>query len=224
MHFSHNFLSVATLYPNTVYLLFPHSKEAFWVHKVSEKYERINKLYKNRENQVRIKPRVCCRAANFFIPNYTLYIELNKYSYFQAKAAKRPSSDLASFREVFAKSKHIVVLTGAGVSAESGVPTFRGAGGFWRKWQAQVCKSRTGFINCLAEFKCPKNPICSKIRRAAAPPPSPNPLSMPIVGFIFGSFRAKSTGAPRVTPSKNSEKICGASPIGQMHKSEIVGL
>ncbi|KAJ8332046.1 hypothetical protein SKAU_G00429730, partial [Synaphobranchus kaupii] len=49
----------------------------------------------------------------------------------------RPSSDLAEFREVFSKAKHIVVLTGAGVSAESGVPTFRGAGGYWRKWQAQ---------------------------------------------------------------------------------------
>jgi len=45
---------------------------------------------------------------------------------------------MAAFREEFAKSKHLVVLTGAGVSAESGVPTFRGAGGFWRKWQAQV--------------------------------------------------------------------------------------
>jgi NAD-dependent deacetylase sirtuin 5 len=45
-------------------------------------------------------------------------------------------SDMAAFREEFAKAKHIVVLTGAGVSAESGVPTFRGAGGFWRKWQA----------------------------------------------------------------------------------------
>nr|CAD7452334.1 unnamed protein product [Timema tahoe] len=29
------------------------------------------------------------------------------------------------------------ILTGAGVSAESGVPTFRGAGGFWRKYVAQ---------------------------------------------------------------------------------------
>jgi len=28
-------------------------------------------------------------------------------------------------------SNHIVILTGAGVSAESGIPTFRGAGGLW---------------------------------------------------------------------------------------------
>ena len=31
----------------------------------------------------------------------------------------------------------IVVLTGAGVSAESGVPTFRGAGGLWRTYRAE---------------------------------------------------------------------------------------
>ena len=36
-----------------------------------------------------------------------------------------PSNDMSAFREVFAKAKNIVVLSGAGISAESGVPTFR---------------------------------------------------------------------------------------------------
>ena len=45
-------------------------------------------------------------------------------------------ADLADFRKVFAKARHIAIITGAGVSAESGVPTFRGEGGYWRKWQA----------------------------------------------------------------------------------------
>uniref|UniRef100_A0AAA9THG1 Sirtuin 5 n=1 Tax=Bos taurus TaxID=9913 RepID=A0AAA9THG1_BOVIN len=49
----------------------------------------------------------------------------------------RPSSNMADFRKCFAKAKHIVVISGAGISAESGVPTFRGAGGYWRKWKAQ---------------------------------------------------------------------------------------
>lgn len=49
----------------------------------------------------------------------------------------RPSSDMAAFREIFSKAQNIVILTGAGVSAESGVPTFRGAGGYWRKYEAQ---------------------------------------------------------------------------------------
>ncbi|ESO86512.1 hypothetical protein LOTGIDRAFT_207074 [Lottia gigantea] len=61
--------------------------------------------------------------------------------------AKRPSSDMAGFREEFSKAKHIVVLTGAGVSAESGVPTFRGAGGYWRKWQAQQLASPEAFTD-----------------------------------------------------------------------------
>lgn len=36
-----------------------------------------------------------------------------------------PSSDMNAFREVFSKAKNILVLSGAGMSAESGVPTFR---------------------------------------------------------------------------------------------------
>ncbi|KAM8861238.1 NAD-dependent protein deacylase sirtuin-5, mitochondrial-like [Synchiropus picturatus] len=55
----------------------------------------------------------------------------------RSATSARPSSDLAAFRKVFLRSQNIVVITGAGVSAESGVPTFRGQGGFWRKWAAQ---------------------------------------------------------------------------------------
>merc|ERR1719316_1978176 len=33
--------------------------------------------------------------------------------------------------QILHRSKKVVVLTGAGVSAESGIPTFRGADGFW---------------------------------------------------------------------------------------------
>lgn len=51
-------------------------------------------------------------------------------------AMTRPSSDMAAFRRKLQAAKHLVVLTGAGVSAESGVPTFRGAGGLWRTYSA----------------------------------------------------------------------------------------
>eukprot|EP00095_Tigriopus_kingsejongensis_P007345 snap_masked-scaffold589_size129586-processed-gene-0.32 protein:Tk07345 transcript:snap_masked-scaffold589_size129586-processed-gene-0.32-mRNA-1 annotation:"nad-dependent protein deacylase sirtuin- mitochondrial-like" len=48
----------------------------------------------------------------------------------------RPSSDAAAFKARLAQAQRVAILTGAGVSAESGVPTFRGAGGLWRTFQA----------------------------------------------------------------------------------------
>uniref|UniRef100_H2MRX1 NAD-dependent protein deacylase sirtuin-5, mitochondrial n=1 Tax=Oryzias latipes TaxID=8090 RepID=H2MRX1_ORYLA len=45
--------------------------------------------------------------------------------------------NMSEFRSVFSKAKHIAIITGAGVSAESGVPTFRGEHEKWRKWVSQ---------------------------------------------------------------------------------------
>ena len=41
--------------------------------------------------------------------------------------------------------KHIVVLTGAGLSAESGVPTFRDKGGIWAKYDYRDVATPEGF-------------------------------------------------------------------------------
>lgn len=47
-----------------------------------------------------------------------------------------PSSDVSEFHEVLKSSKRIMALCGAGLSAASGLGTFRGAGGMWRNHQA----------------------------------------------------------------------------------------
>jgi NAD-dependent deacetylase len=44
---------------------------------------------------------------------------------------------LREAREWVAGARRIVALTGAGVSAESGIPTFRGPGGLWRSHRAE---------------------------------------------------------------------------------------
>ena len=38
-------------------------------------------------------------------------------------------------KKIITRSKRVTVLTGAGISAESGVPTFRGSGGVWRNYE-----------------------------------------------------------------------------------------
>jgi NAD-dependent deacetylase len=43
------------------------------------------------------------------------------------------------------KADHVCVLTGAGVSAESGVPTFRSAGGLWEKYDPHQLASELAF-------------------------------------------------------------------------------
>lgn len=40
--------------------------------------------------------------------------------------------------EIISKSKHLIALTGAGISVESGIPDFRSSGGLWEKYDPMV--------------------------------------------------------------------------------------
>jgi NAD-dependent deacetylase len=46
-------------------------------------------------------------------------------------------ADLHQARECLTRAHSVAVLTGAGISAESGIPTFRGAGGLWNNYRAE---------------------------------------------------------------------------------------
>lgn len=47
--------------------------------------------------------------------------------------------------EVLTRAKHVAVSTGAGISAESGIPTFRGKEGLWKKYRAEELATPTAF-------------------------------------------------------------------------------
>jgi len=44
-------------------------------------------------------------------------------------------------------ARHVTVLTGAGISAASGIPTFRGEDGLWRKIRAETIATPEAFAN-----------------------------------------------------------------------------
>lgn len=54
----------------------------------------------------------------------------------KATKAIAPSTDTQSFTEYLKGCRRILALLGAGISAASGLPTFRGAGGLWRQYDA----------------------------------------------------------------------------------------
>ncbi len=51
----------------------------------------------------------------------------------------------ARLRELVARGRRVVAFTGAGISAESGVPTFRGQGGFWDNESVEDLATPGGF-------------------------------------------------------------------------------
>lgn len=46
-------------------------------------------------------------------------------------------ADLEQARTWLTQANSVAILTGAGISAESGVPTFRGAGGLWKEYKPE---------------------------------------------------------------------------------------
>jgi NAD-dependent deacetylase len=70
---------------------------------------------------------------------------------------------------LLARARQILVVTGAGISAPSGIPTFRGGGGYWSGLDPQTVSSLEGFR---------RNPLLAwqwyHDRRAAAMAATPN--------------------------------------------------
>lgn len=56
-----------------------------------------------------------------------------------------PAADLESFHRHLQSSDRILALLGAGLSASSGLPTFRGAGGLWRSHDAMSLATMEAF-------------------------------------------------------------------------------
>ena len=126
----------------------------------------------------------------------------------------RPSSDLAAFRDEVKNASDVFIISGAGVSAESGIPTFRGAGGLWRTFSAQSLAS-------LKAFK--KNPSLVwefyHHRREVAATKLPNPAHVAIAEF---EKEMKKKGKNVTVATQNIDELhqkAGSENLLEMHGS-----
>jgi NAD-dependent deacetylase len=77
-----------------------------------------------------------------------------------------------------AKADHVFILTGAGVSAESGIPTFRGINGLWRHYRIEEVASPDAWVRdpqLVWEFY--------SMRRKVASAAQPNPAHVALAKF-----------------------------------------
>ncbi|KAI0633126.1 DHS-like NAD/FAD-binding domain-containing protein [Trametes polyzona] len=74
------------------------------------------------------------------------YTQEDSLSDVPAQDQQEIESKVRAFRETLSTAKRIVVLAGAGLSAASGIPTFRGKGGVWRNHDALSLSTPAAFI------------------------------------------------------------------------------
>jgi NAD-dependent deacetylase len=87
--------------------------------------------------------------------------------------------------DLLRKKVSTVVLTGAGVSAESGVPTFRGEDGIWKKFNAMELASVNGFMSnpkLVWEWYLFRRDLISKVK------PNPGHLTLAAMENSISDF------------------------------------
>lgn len=65
-------------------------------------------------------------------------------------ASTAPSNSFDDFHALLSQSSRVLALLGAGLSASSGLPTFRGAGGLWRSHDATSLATPQAFAQDTA--------------------------------------------------------------------------
>ncbi len=95
---------------------------------------------------------------------------------------------MAHARDVIASADRVVVLTGAGISAESGVPTFRGPEGLWKTFRPEELATPSAFTR---DPRLVWEWYDWRRRRARACQPNPAHVALANLALRRGSARTR---------------------------------
>ncbi|KAJ7591313.1 NAD-dependent protein deacylase [Mycena floridula] len=108
---------------------------------------------------------------------------------------------MQQFKACLASAKNIIAVAGAGLSAASGIPTFRGTGGLWRKYDAISLATPEGFA---------ANPsLVWQFYSLSERKAEPNAAHMALASFSLPSHRDKV--APNSTFTLITQNVDGLS-------------
>ncbi len=92
----------------------------------------------------------------------------------------------ARLRELLARGRRVAALTGAGISAESGVPTFRSLGGFWENESLEDLATPGGFARDPRRVWAWYDARRAQVGRCV---PNPGHLALARFGLAHPDFR-----------------------------------
>jgi NAD-dependent deacetylase len=115
---------------------------------------------------------------------------------------------ISEVAKLITTSKYTVVFTGAGVSAESGIPTFRGENGLWKKYDPEEVASIRGFMADPRRFWRFAKELSAKLTA------EPNPAHYAIakleeMGFVKAVITQNIDGLHQKAGSKNVYELHG---------------
>ncbi len=119
-----------------------------------------------------------------------------------------PDPPLAQAAGLLARSRRGLAFTGAGVSAESGISTFRGEGGLWSKYDPVQTASLAGFLADPAVYWRVSQDRWQTYRRA-----EPNPAHLALAGL-------EATGHLTAVVTQNTDGLhrrAGSRHIVELH-------
>lgn len=112
--------------------------------------------------------------------------------------------DLANIVNVLKNAKHVAILTGAGVSAESGIKTFRDPDGLWAKFNPAELASVDGFMSnpeLVWEWYQMRRDVINKSK------PNPGHFAIAEMEQIFPKFTLITQNVDRLHQQAGSKNI-----------------